>query len=258
MDWSKTKTLFIVTFLILNIFLGYQLALKKDGSQLEALTETSIEERFATEEITYSPLPKEPREGNYISGKVKIFTEEDVAELKNQEVSIDNPGVLKGVFKEPIKLSLTDETKIIQFVRDNILSGELYKVWEIDEDNGSIILFQQYEGQIIFNQTTNFSGLLVLNLNENNEVDSYQQTLLPEIEKHETMELITPIQTLEILFNNNHLKSGSNVTKVEIGYYPLVPFSESQLLAPTWHIVIDDKTDLFVNAIEGRIIKKTE
>lgn len=256
MDWSKTKTLFIITFLILNLFLGYQLAQKKDGSQLETLTEASIEEMFETEGITFTTLPKEPKEGSLISGKMKIFTEEDIKDLKNQEVSLDSPGMLKAVFKEPTKLALIDET-ITQFVKENMISGDSYVVWDVDEDASTVVLFQHHKGQIFFNQA-NISGLLILNLNENDEVVSYQQTLIPEIEEHEVEDLITPISTLEILFNNKHLTPGSEVTKMEIGYYPLFPFSESQILAPTWHIVIDDKTDLFVNAIEGRIIKKTE
>lgn len=258
MDWSKTKTLFIITFLILNIFLGYQLIQKRDGSQLDILTELSIEERFAAEEITYHNLPREPKIGSYISGKIKIFTEEDIKDLKDQEVDISTKGILRGVFSKPIKLPLNDKVQISQFVKENMISGDSYVVWKVDEDSKTIILFQQYKNQHIFNQSTNISGFLLLNLNEDHEVISYQQTLIPEFEEHEPEELITPIQTLEMLFKNDHLKSGSDVTKVEIGYYPLVPFSESQLLAPAWHIVIDEKTDVFVNAIEGQIIKKTE
>ncbi|MFT4414560.1 two-component system regulatory protein YycI [Fredinandcohnia humi] len=257
MDWSNTKTLFIITFLILNIFLGLQLVQKKDGSQLDLLTELSVDEKFAQEEITYRPLPKEPKESSYISGKIKIFSEEDVENLKNQDIDIATPGLLKGVFQNPIKLSLTDFPKINQFVRENMIFGDSYAVWDVDEESKTVVLFQQYKNRFIFN-TSNISGLLILDLNDKNEVISYQQTLITDVEEHEGEELITPIQTLEMLFNNDHLKSGSNVTKVEIGYYPLVPFSESQLLAPTWHIVIDEKTDIFVNAIEGQIIKKTE
>ncbi|WP_449538258.1 two-component system regulatory protein YycI [Ferdinandcohnia sp. Marseille-Q9671] len=258
MDWSKTKTLFIITFLILNVFLGYQLAQKKDGSQLDVIAEATIDEKLATEEISYELLPKEPKELSYISGKVKVFTEEDIKDLKNQEINIDSPGVLKGIFKEPVKLSLTDHVKINQFVKENMIDGDKYSTWKVDVETGTILLYQHYENYKVFGESTNISGLMLLNVNEENEVISYQQTLIPEFEKHELVELITPIQTLENLFDNGHLKSGSHVTKVEIGYYPLVPFSESQLLAPTWHVVIDDKTEIYVNAIEGQIIYKTE
>ncbi|WP_159439984.1 two-component system regulatory protein YycI [Bacillus sinesaloumensis] len=258
MDWSKTKTLFIITFLVLNIFLGYQLAQKRDGSQLDLLKEASIDEKLADEEITYETLPKEPKELSYISGKVKIFTEDDVKSLKNQDVNIGTVGVLKSEFQEPVKLSLTDQVKIQQFLKEHIFEGDKYTMWSVDEEAGVVVFVQKYGDYKVFGQSVNISGVIYLYLNEDKEVISYEQTFIPEFEEHEMETLITPIETLESLFNNNHLKSGSHVSKVEIGYYPLVPYSESQLLAPTWHFVIDDKTSFYVNAIEGQIIYKSE
>ncbi len=258
MDWSKTKSVFIITFLILNIFLGYQLDQKRDSSQLKAIQELTIEEELAEEEIKFEALPKEPEELSYISGKVQIFTVDDVKGLKNQEVNIETAGVLKGVFKDPIKISTTDQVKIQQFVKDNLLAGESYTVWNVDEEAGTIVLVQQYKNYKVFGQSLNISGVIYLYVNDDHEVVSYEQTLIPEFKEHELEELITPLSTLGNLLDNKHLKSGSHVSKMEIVYYPLVPYSESQLLAPTWHVVIDDKIDIYVNAIEGQIIYKTE
>lgn len=267
MDWSKTQSLFIVTFLILNIFLGYQLIEKKNSSQLDLLKELSIDEQLAGQEITYAPLPKEPKEGTYISGKIKLFTKEDVANLKNQEVNYDSGALLQGIFKSPIKLiSLKDEAYISQIVKENIILGNSYEVWKVDETAGRVVLFQHYKNQVIFNQISsvdgkamlNLSGVLVLNVNKNHEVVSYQQTLLTDFKEFEKEEIQTPIKTLGLLLENGHLKWGSHVSKMEIGYYPLVPLSESQVLTPTWHIVVDNQKDLYVNAIEGQIIEKTE
>ncbi|MEH7239190.1 two-component system regulatory protein YycI [Bacillus sp. JJ1562] len=255
MDWSKTKSVFIVTFLILNIFLGYQLVQKRDSSQLDFIAESSIEENLANEDIKYVALPKEPKELSYISGKVKIFAEDDVKSLKNQEVNLETAGVLKSVFDDPIKISLTDQVKIQQFAKDHLLDGEKYTVWSVDEETGTIVLVQQHNNYKVFGQSLNISGVIYLYVNDDQEAISYEQTLIPKFEEHEVEKLITPMETLGNLLKNNHLKSGSHVTKVEIGYYPLVPNSESQLLAPTWHVVIDDETDIYVNAIEGQIYK---
>lgn len=259
MDWSKTKSLFIVTFLILNIFLGYQLIQKRDSSQLDILTEAEFAERLATEKITHEALPNAPKDGPYVSGKVKFFTEDDIINLKNQNPNIENPTILQSVFVEPIKLTnLTDTVKLTQIVTDNIISGDSYVLWNIDEESNRVIFLQKYKDQVIFNQFTNISGILILQLNEDNNIVSYQQTLIIDFEEHEKEDILTATETIEILFNNKHLKYGSHISKMEYGYYPLVPLSESQLLTPTWHIVIDDNVDIFVNAIEGQIIAKTE
>jgi regulatory protein YycI of two-component signal transduction system YycFG len=53
------------------------------------------------------------------------------------------------------------------------------------------------------------------------------------------------------------LKKKDKVTDVEFGYYTFdLPLLNSQVLAPTWHIVVNGDTSYFVNAFEGQIIKK--
>lgn len=44
------------------------------------------------------------------------------------------------------------------------------------------------------------------------------------------------------------------MTKIEIGYYGLVQFTASQVLTPTWHIVVNEKKDYFIHGFEGQII----
>jgi regulatory protein YycI of two-component signal transduction system YycFG len=49
--------------------------------------------------------------------------------------------------------------------------------------------------------------------------------------------------------------------KVELGYYTLIQQTESQVLVPTWHLIVEHdkkKEDLYVNAIEGRVIPKDD
>ncbi|MDF0728060.1 two-component system regulatory protein YycI [Cytobacillus sp. S13-E01] len=255
-DWSKTKTIFIVTFLILDLVLIYQFIEKRSLSQLDLIREASIEEQLETEEITYVELPKQPVEGTYISGKSKIFLSEDINRLKNQEIILEDPTILRATFTEPIKFTDTNfSSKLNQFLKDQIISGESYVFWDYNEDTKTIILFQQYNNDVFYN---NPRGLLAIYLNDNNEIVSYMQTLLMEIEEYDNEEILSAIQSLEYLYRTDYLKYGSKVTKIELGYYPLVNLSQSQFLTPTWHIVVDDKTDYYVNAIEGQIIEIQE
>jgi regulatory protein YycI of two-component signal transduction system YycFG len=259
MDWSNTKTIFIITFLILDIFLAYQFAEKRNRSELDMITEAGIEEQLQTEEITYKELPKEPKEGTYISGKTKLFSINDIKNFKNQEFNLDNPAILKSVLKNPIRiLEKGNSSKLDQFLKENIISGDSYKLWKIDEDAGNIILFQQYQDKIFYNNTSNLSGLLLINLNDNQEVTSYQQTMLVNFEEYDKKEILPALKALENLYKNDHLMSGSDVTNIELGYYPLEQLSESQILAPTWRIEVDSKVDYYVNAFEGQILEILE
>ena len=74
MDWSKTKSIFIMVFFILDIFLLYQFLEKKDNYQFEYITEATIEDRLQEDEITYVALPKQNKE-QFLIAQSKIFQE---------------------------------------------------------------------------------------------------------------------------------------------------------------------------------------
>lgn len=256
MDWSKTKTIFIITFLILDLFLAYQFLEKRDEGQLDMIAEISIEEQLAEENITYNDLPKTPLKATYFNAKSKVFSDEEIKKIKKQNVTKLNDYVLQGTFAEPVSLPDTNVSfRLKQFVKENILYGDSYELWNIDKKNKTITFYQQYKGKIIYDNASG-SAMLVIHLNDQNEMVSYEQSLLSNIEKmDDSQEILPPIKAIENLFQKNELTSGSKVTKVELGYYTFAPLSSSQVLTPTWHIVVDGKIDYFVNAFEGQIIK---
>ena len=97
MDWSRIKTIFIIAFLILDLFLLSQLTTKHKTNQFELKSNTSVEESLKTDGIVYDELPKETIRDQYMSANTKIFTEEDIAELKstgNQHVYTEDGTVI--------------------------------------------------------------------------------------------------------------------------------------------------------------------
>ena len=76
MDWSKTKSIFIMVFFVLDIFLLYQFLEKKDNYQFDYIAEASIEERLQEEEIQYASLPKQKWKEQFLIAQSKIFEEE--------------------------------------------------------------------------------------------------------------------------------------------------------------------------------------
>lgn len=253
LDWSKTKTIFIITFLILDIFLGYQFIQKKNSSQLDVILEATIEEQLEADGITYVDLPKEITKATYVSGKSKTFTEEEVKNLPNQQVETANETVLQAHFIKPVPLQdPKDGYRLTEFLRQNIIAGDQYAFWKYDEDLRALIYFQQYEGKTIYK---NISSMLLIYVNDQNEMVGYEQTLLIDLEKNEKKQEILPaIKALETLYKRNYLKPGDQVTKIDLGYYALVQFTTSQVLTPTWHVVVNGKTDYYVNAFEGQVI----
>lgn len=259
MDWSKIKTIFIITFLVLDVFLGYQFIQKRNSNQIDVALEISIEDQLKQDEITYIELPKKDVNENYISGKQKLFNEEELKMLDNQKVVIVDSAIIQATFNKPISLPETNiEYRLSQFLKEEVISGDRYTFWNFNEETRTFYYFQQYKNKTIYN---NYSAMLMIHLNENNQIVSYEQSMLDEIEEYKREEDIIPaIKALEILYKRDLLKPGSHVTKVELGYYGLFLFNTSKtyVLTPTWRIVVDDNEDYYVNGLEGQVIDQNQ
>jgi regulatory protein YycI of two-component signal transduction system YycFG len=233
--------------------LAYQFIQKRNSSQLVML-ETTIEEQLEANGITYVEPPKEITKAAYLSGKSKIFNEQELKKLSNQKAVITNQSILEVSFIKPILIpNPKDQYFLNDFIKRNIISGENYSFWKFDEETKEILFFQKYNGKVIYK---NASSMLVLRLNENNEIVSYEQTLLHDLEEYEKQEIVPAIKAIETLYKKNHLKPGDHVTNIELGYYALVQFTASQVLTPTWRIVVNGKQDYYVNAFEGQVINE--
>ena len=84
MDWNKTKTIFIIVFLILDVFLLSQLVKKNTTSQYSFKKDASIEEQLKEAGIQYEPLPLDKDKGKHylLSVKTKKFSKEETDGLE--------------------------------------------------------------------------------------------------------------------------------------------------------------------------------
>jgi regulatory protein YycI of two-component signal transduction system YycFG len=254
LNWSRIKTIFIIVFLILDLFLLSQFVEKRNSNQLGLLAEATLEDQLKENDVTYPDLPKDPIEETYITGSSRTFTMEDLVKLNGQQVQIINNTKIHSRFEEPIPITENSPDWLETFVSNQMINGEDYVFWGYEEQNRILIFFQQYEGRTIF---YNNNAVLKISLNERNEMIEYQQTHLTDLAEMEVDEnqagSFTALKAIENMFIRNELKQGSKITKVDLGYYTLI--SDSQVFVPTWHFIIDNKENYFVNAIEGHIIR---
>lgn len=252
MDWSKIKTIFILTFLILDVYLFYQFMKIRDANKYEFITEASFEDKLKADDIKYVELPKTTIKGQYISAKPKVFDKTDPAKLKGQKAFLLNDGTtIESTLENPIQMdSKFEEGDLSNFLNENVLYGDQYKYFS--KNDKKITLYQQYETNTFYK---NSSAMIVLNINKDNQISSYEQTYLSEIDKLTTKEeILTPLKAIETLHQKGLIKPKSKVTNVELGYSTLVHLTASQVLAPTWRIIVNNKESLYVNGFEGQII----
>lgn len=254
MDWSRIKTIFILTFLVLDVYLMMQFLKILDENKYEIITETTVDDKLRSDQIDYSELPKQPMKDKYLSAKLKVFQKEDLAQLKGQTVKTKDGTMIQATFDKPIKLTNNEQSsELTPFIRTNILFGDQYRYWGKNEKEKTITYFQQYHEKLLYK---NINGMLVLHYNNDNEITSYEQTLLVDIQGLSgKQEVLPPLKAIETLYDKGLLDPKSKITEVDIGYYTLVQLTSSQVLTPTWHIVVNGKKHLFVNAFEGQIIQ---
>ena len=71
MDWSRAKTIFIITFLLLDIFLIQQLISQRNENTFDTIEEITIDERLEAQNIQVNDLPTEPTSAPYLEAEVK-------------------------------------------------------------------------------------------------------------------------------------------------------------------------------------------
>lgn len=256
MDWNRTKTIFIFTFLILNIYLGYQIFKTHQEDQYSLFVESSVEEQLTSEGIEYKHLPVDVKEASSLNAKSKLFKDEDLKKLKEQKAALLEEKTIRSVLDKPFSVSeKSPEAKLSQFLKRYVISGKDYELWNVNKEKKTVTFFQKYKKHKIFD---NENGMIVAHLNDKGEIISYEQTMLGSVKTlDDEQDVLTPLKALENLFLKDELKKKDKVTDVEFGYYTFdLPLLNSQVLAPTWHIVVNEDTSYFVNAFEGQIIKK--
>jgi len=259
LDWNKTKTIFIIVFLILNAFL-YSLYVSRynEVQELQVLGETSIEEKLQADNIRFESAPEDTIKESYISGNIRMYTSEDMKLVDNQQFDISGITKLVSTFTKPVPIgNLEVSGALKEFVNTHVFNGTSYELFDVDIDAQKAVFFQTVnKRQIFFNQ----NALLTLYWNEENEAYKYEQTSFEDLESFEQTENLLPDErAVEVLYQRNLLKPNSTISMISLGYSTLVQLTETQVFAPTWRVRVElqdgTKEDYFVNAVEGKIIE---
>lgn len=263
MQWNQIKTLFILCFLVLNIFLSIQFISKQKEADIGELDNEEIpfEDRLESERIKVKDIETDVKEASYIKASQKDFTtteQKALAKLKDQDAKVISNNFIISKFDDPVSLpSQLKKDDLDRFMKDHTLFPDDFAYWGSNKEMNVLIFFQEQKGfPVYFNQ----HGLLLVYLNDKNEAVFYTQTMLDDPEPQgEKKTLNKPKQAVETLYKRNHLYPGDEVTGVEIGYYTRILSEGLQVFAPTWKVSVKEEKDdhvrvYFVNAIEGLVL----
>ncbi|WP_033543229.1 two-component system regulatory protein YycI [Planococcus sp. CAU13] len=261
MDWSRTKSIFIIVFSILNIFL-YSLYLERytEAENYSKLSEPAVDARLEIDNITYPDnLEADPGEEPYISGTRKTFATEDAPSENIRAAAVEEDYLLNVAFSEPVSIGDNKSKESLEaFIAGNVYEGDEYVLWEVNEEENTAIFYQVIEGKTLYHSD---SGKVTLFFNDEGKAVRYEQTIFTDLVPNaQSKDLISPKRAIETLYQNGLLQQNSEVLSVDLGYSVYVAVSdETRMFLPTWRVIVEledgSTADYFVNAVKDGIIE---
>lgn len=263
MQWNQIKTIFILCFLVLDVYLLIKFIDKQEQTDLGVLEHenTSIEQQLASEDISLPELPTDiEEEEHYISVSPREFSEDDLEKLEKDQspVVVDDDRRVISTFKDPISIPVDESGEDIKrAISNDITDADQYTYWGRNEELNVLIFFQKKEDKPIY---YNENGIIFVFLNDDDEATFYTQTMLEETEtSSEEYSLIEPIKAIESLYNSNELQTGDEISSIDMGFHTRIPLESGvQVFSPTWRVTVNDDNNYFVNAIEGIVYSRKE
>ena len=262
MDWNKTKSIFIVVFLILNVFLYWQyLSAYNDAQRVELLSEKKIESILQDEKITYKALPENISEAPYISAKVKKYSLSELPDPQSISYKLTTEVSIQATLSRPVSMGTNiTALKLNDFLNQYVYEGSQFKLWEINEEQRTATFFQIVNNHVLY---YNVNGYVKVHWNSKNEIFMYEQAMLEKVDPLKQKKIIAPLQIIDELYSENLLKTGSEIVDMKLGYSSLLQITQTQLqlFTPTWEVrvkVDGEHQTFFVNAVDPKVIEFTD
>ncbi|HHY20642.1 MAG TPA: hypothetical protein GX525_01895 [Bacilli bacterium] len=252
MDWSRTKSIFIMTFLLLNLFLAFQLKEKNSANEISLITEAPTQEILSQMNVVIEEeLVDEHLEGSHIVGKKRPIEEFMSKTANNQDLTELNDTTLMSVLKRPFPLDENQfQDNLKQFMSMYVSKSNHYAFGRYDQEKKAIYMMQVHDGKLMYSFD---DAPLILHLDSEMSIVSYEQSLFEVDEAGEAQEFLPALKAIEVLLNEKVIVVNDTISSIDLSYYSFFkPQGNVQVFAPMWQIRINE-TDYLVNAIDGSI-----
>lgn len=245
-----------MTFLFLNLFLGYQLHEKQEKANINVQSEATLSERLQDNRIEVDlDDAEETIKGAPITGTVRTFQEGFFEGfLDRQQSVLLNETTLHSILDNSVSLVEANLTASVDaFLLQYVYEGEQYEYAEYNKEEQFIGLYQTYKGRKIDQYERN-DFHLVLHISDDFEVESYVQRYMSISEQeNREQELLSPLKAVERLLNEHQIRQNTIIKEAELGYYSKIQLEANfQVYAPVWRIKANDQY-FFVDALNGEV-----
>lgn len=250
MDWSRAKTIFIWAFLVLDLFLGYQVSVTRNlqWSNPEAVKGAAgdIELYAKQQNITLmTEIPQETPEMKYLNVEYQGF-QNLMDMMPGQRITLQKTAIV-SYFNKPFPASdVKNQEEWLQSISQRVMYTSYYHPDRFLTNNTRLFYWQYHGRYPLFVAPLEF-GI------EDNYVKKYKQTYVHIRNQGSGRQVISAHTALRSLVENEIIKQGERIEDVTLGYYGYYYDADIQVLAPVWRFIHNGKTDYingFTSAIE--------
>lgn len=263
MDWARTKTIFIVVFLLLNTFLLSSYLEQQTNYQESSASQTGGEESeqrlygYAEEDLP-DRIEQLHLEASYVdfesggrSQKVENNSNiNDITYISNERLI-----GMSATLEEPVEISEDNRNEdLASFLNNYVWNAEDYEQGQMDEELNRQYYYQTFDDKQIYKPET--SAQLELVFNDQNEIVGFRQSYF-ELDATPADSTIPAEDAIEALGNpsNGILQTNDTVTDVSVGYFNQVtPQGENvYLYTPMYIVEVNGESRYLVNARTQRV-----
>lgn len=228
MDWKLTKSLFIASFLLMNIVLIY-IYYNESTAEVSQLAERT--NALENTNIDTSALDNfESVSMSIIIGTPMYFN----MELEDN-VSLDQAGnTLTTMLEDSTQF---DTETLSTYKNESIYRGEEYHYDEVMSEDDIKIFNQYYQDYPIFSH--NAAGLYF-----SNELNSVTQGYIDNIEENDysvEQNVRHPKTIVEELYTDNNITDNAIIESATLGYYIILEETDQVMMRPKWQFEIIDE-----------------
>jgi regulatory protein YycI of two-component signal transduction system YycFG len=248
-DWSRAKTILIWAFLLLDLFLGYQVYASRmqhwQGAEAIDGSKWDIELYLKQLNITMdTDVPNETPEMKYLNVEVPGINALALQDIPGISVSVEKTA-LAAKLKPPMPVrGEMSPGELLRQLGTRMLHANEYAADLIQSRPGRLVYLQQYDKLPLFVAPLEIYF-------ENGAVDSYRQTYFHIRSQGSGRQVISAYTAIRSLVEKQIILPGEKIQNVQLGYYGYYD-ADIQVLAPVWRVIHDGKLH-YVNAFTGAI-----
>lgn len=254
MDWARAKTILIVAFLLLDVFLGWQLWVNEEN-EIDLIDQnvgavTDLDKMLENYNIQLAvDLPEDTPEISYLRVRFGGFRIGEQIGENGQIVEL-REGQVEARYMEPQPFPDGEINSWPKLWQEKVRYFKEYQYDPHLSNQTQKVFVQMYNQLPLYNATI---GIFT----EGQAIKGYKQTYFEVVYRGSGHKVIPAATALRNLVENGIIHRGEAIQSVELGFYGHTYDAEIQVLAPVWRVVHNSQIH-YVNGITGMVEKLPE